>query len=150
MALLQDYIDIQKKTMSYELTTHLYCEEGIEDCLIIRLLLQPIVENAIMHGLKPKKSQCELSVRASELENEIKIDIIDNGVGFDSTEDSFFADNSFAHKRIGMNNVRSRIQTTYGSNYGLIINSRKGVGTHVQIMIPKIMEEYTEYEYIDR
>ncbi len=149
MALLRDYIDIQKKTMSNDLVTNINCDKEIEDCLIIRLLLQPIVENAIMHGLKPKRGGCELTVSASEFENRIRIDITDNGVGFDAHEHSFLTDNSFAHKRIGMNNVISRIQTTYGSSYGIIVSSRKGIGTHVQITIPKVKEEYTEHEYIN-
>lgn len=106
-------------------------------CKIIRLTLQPIVENAILHGLKSKEGYKRLSIRIQSMGDRILITIADNGVGTDKVL-HFDEVSSEYSKNIGLKNVNSRIVLHFGKPYGLQFSSKPGEGTTVQMLIPRI------------
>lgn len=116
--------------------------------LIPKLTLQPIVENAIIHGLERKVGQGQVTIRIHETQNKVVIDVTDDGVGM---EDELLDNiNNRIHKinqkqmeekltkgGIALINVNNRIQMTFGESYGLRVSSVKDFGTTVNITLPK-------------
>jgi two-component system sensor histidine kinase YesM len=143
LALLGDYFLIQK--YRYGGTVSLSCEvesEDLYDCRILKFTLQPMVENAIFHGIEPKRAMGSIEVRIRRGGGDrIHIDIRDDGVGMTDEQIekvlSGEADMpSDFFKRIGINNVNRRIRYAFGPEYGLSITSRPGVYTLISIVLP--------------
>src|SRR5699024_7503425 len=108
------------------------------DCKLPPLLLQPIVENAIKHGVLEKIEGGTVEITAKDKEGFTELIVKDNGVGMSSKQ----LDNLFKEKKdsdsIGLNNVNNRLKTKYGKEYGLMIDSKLNKGTKVTMIIPKI------------
>ncbi len=149
--LLRDYIDIQKLTFASPPTVHFDIDENINGCKIIKLLLQPIVENAILHGLKPKKSDCILTITGRAVDEILEFKIVDNGVGFDISKSNLNFQNRDFKNGVGLRNVHNRIVLTFGEEYGITVVSCINQGTAVTVRIPKILSEgdYSSYEHLD-
>ncbi|CFJ42479.1 putative regulator of cell autolysis [Mycobacterium tuberculosis] len=109
-------------------------DESLLDRKLPVLTLQPIVENAIHHGLFPKISDCLLTIRVVPSDQEVKISIEDNGVGM--SEERLAEIWSGQSKGIGLANVHQRLQSIYGKEYGLTIQSKPGLGTVVSFAAP--------------
>jgi len=119
--------------------------EELLDVHILKLILQPIVENAFLHGIKGKMHTAEIRIIVSILdETTMTIDIIDNGEGMSDDRlkqindklSSIEQTDDAPHGSIGLNNVNSRIKLYFGMMYGLTIASEYGAGTTVRIRIP--------------
>lgn len=147
--LLKDYIYIQNIAFSNKVQVNYNIDDAIRECKTIKLLLQPLVENAFLHGLKPKKDGGILTINGYNIDEEIYFEIIDNGIGFDTT--STEERSSKTSTRIGFKNVSDRISLTFGKEYFADLESTRGVGTKVTLKIPKIgnREEFTYYENFD-
>lgn len=130
------YLDIQQMMHDYEFEVDITVDDEIKGYETPNLILQPIVENAIGHGidlLEDRKGV--LSVYATATEDEVYIMVEDNGVGMDEeTKEHMLSQNS---KGYGMRNVNQRIKLLYGEEYGLHIESVVGEGTVVTIRLPK-------------
>jgi len=137
---LRHYIEL----MSYRYDgIHLetFVEDGLETSLIPRLLLQPIVENSIFHGMKDDGSELKIDVFVFSHQEDITIKIKDNGLGI-AREDlaavwEHSVHRSRVNKSIGLKNVRDRIRQLYGESYDLALHSSKGEGTEVELTIRK-------------
>lgn len=121
-------------------------DESLLECLVPKLCLQLIVENAVVHGLEPKIGKGKVTVRIyCHGEQEIWLDTIDDGVGFPQDGDIVlplsFEKKDEEHNHVGLNNVYQFIRLIYGENYGLTIVSTKGCGTTVHMRIPYEVEE---------
>lgn len=126
-------------------------QNSIKGCYVLKMILQPIVENAILHGLKPKQGNRRLVIRGYRIDDDIEFQIIDNGVGFDVSLLSDKPNSTAVHSNIAINNVSSRLRLYFGSRYGLVIKSVPGQGTCATIRFPHIQEEeFAVYEHIDR
>ncbi|MCK0472847.1 sensor histidine kinase [Halalkalibacter sp. APA_J-10(15)] len=99
---------------------------------ILKLTLQPLVENAIYHGLEPKQGPGMITVRGKKLPTHIELIVEDNGVGIANLEET--------EKGYGLNNVRERLQLFYGKNASLTITSEVNQGTKIAINIPNEKE----------
>ena len=120
---------------------------------IPRLTLQPIVENAYVHGIKPKKGKGCIMIETAIHEGKLEITVMDNGVGmdeeavagimrlFESGEPG--VKNEYNWQSIGLKNVHDRIRFLYGEEFGIRITSTPAVGTMVRILLPlqKMMEK---------
>lgn len=130
------YLDIQQMMHDYEFELDVFIDDELKDYETPNLILQPIVENAIGHGidlLEDRKGV--LRVYATSTNDEIYIMVEDNGVGMDEeTMEKMLSQNS---KGYGMRNVNQRIKLLYGEDYGLHIESIIGQGTVVTIHLPK-------------
>lgn len=114
-------------------------EEEILDCQVIKIMLQPIVENAIQHGLKPLTKDGILRISAKRQQGLLVIAICDNGTGIPahrlaSIQAALHADMIKQQESIGIINVHQRIQLFYGEDYGVKISS--GEGTQVILSLP--------------
>jgi two-component system sensor histidine kinase YesM len=139
---LRAYLDIQKYRYSNKFTSELSIEEGLEDALLPKMLLQPIVENALLHGLVPLPKGGILTVFATRCDSRnLCIRIRDNGVGMDSVQISNALCGSLPGKHIGIANTNARIKLYFGKEYGLAITSKKGLFTAVDLHIPIRKEE---------
>lgn len=113
---------------------------------IPRISLQPLVENALNHGLKNKHGEKCVSVTAEEKEGLLLLSVTDNGVGTDSAKlnqklqendkDVIESGNS-----IGIYNINARLKMLYGEDYGLSVESAYGEGTCVRLRIPRMKVE---------
>ncbi len=143
MQVIVSYLAIQQVIYPDKFDFSLDIPEELHKVLLPKLIIQPIVENAIFHGMGAIARKCLLQIRAREENNTCIIEIIDDGAGM---EDSVLSrllepegENTLS-KGIGVNNVHRRIQLYYGSEYGLEIRSQVGLGTVVSISVPLVYE----------
>ncbi|HWQ62089.1 MAG TPA: histidine kinase, partial [Negativicutes bacterium] len=106
------------------------------NCLLPPLILQPLVENAIRHGIYPRKQGGTVKVSARMAVDNVLITVEDDGVGMDSGVVSRVLENDPTRKSIGLGNVNSRLRILYGDGAGLRIESAPDLGTRVTITIP--------------
>lgn len=99
------------------------------------MLLQPIVENCIVHGFEQNVNEASLEVRGTLDDDEAVICIEDNGVGISEERISYIL--SMDSDRVGISNINQRLRLLYGEEYGLQIYSEKGKGTTVMLRFPK-------------
>lgn len=135
--LLDSYVYIQKMRftnfdIAYELP------EEIGECKILKLLLQPFVENCILHAFKGKAGVGQIMVRFYEKGDALEIDISDNGTGFDTEAITNSGNEKNEIDHVGIFNVMERIWLNYGKEYGVTIDSVAGRGTVVHLHLPVI------------
>ncbi len=107
------------------------------NCFLPPLTLQPIVENAIKHGILPKKSGGIIKVTGYKKENNVYLEIFDNGVGMDENRlEELLSGKIRQTDSIGFKNVDMRLKKIFGENHGIVIKSKKGEGTTVNLCIP--------------
>ena len=144
---VRSYLTIQKMRYKDKLEFEINVDPRITHAQIIRLVLQPIVENAIYHGLKYKESKGMLKVHGYELGERIIIDITDDGVGMDEETLKHIYDKhkvNYHSNVVGVYNVQHRLVLYYGKEYGIIYHSEKGKGTTATVVIPKRQEDVHE------
>lgn len=145
-----DYIDvyltIQKLRFNDRVNYTLdICEQLLsQDYEILPLLIQPIVENALVHGLKEVENDGHINITISNVNNELlSINIVDNGRGMTPEELSLLYEKlkeptKMTTSNIGLYNINQRIKLFYGSSYGMTINSSLEEGTSVHLSLPLI------------
>lgn len=135
------YIGIQKIRLNFTIDIRFNIQEDIKHCRTPKLILQPIVENAIIHGLE-NADDGRIDINCIQVDQMIKFEIIDNGCGMDMDEiNSIKNKEKHTEKRfsgIGIDNVDERIRLICGDAYGIQIESEPAQGTKVMIWIPKI------------
>lgn len=142
ISLLNDYIYIEniRHKGKIKLDYHLDDKDSLR-CKIIKFTLQPIVENAIFHGIEPKKDAGRILITISRKDDRLVIDIEDDGVGMTPGQIEKILANPPTDKirgmsKIGVKNVDERIKLVYGPKYGLTIESLVGEYTKVSLIIP--------------
>ena len=142
---IDDYVVIQQ--YRYGDMFQYRCEIGdpaLHRAKVIKFTLQPLVENAIFHGLDPQKEGGTVRLVAVEKNGELYIEVADDGVGIPPDElarlNRFAEDPEKAGNSIGLSNIHRRIQLEYGPGYGLAIDSVAGSFTSVTVHTPLIME----------
>lgn len=135
--LLKKYINIQQLFFETPFQVVWDITPQVRLCKIIKLSLQPIVENAIMHGLKSKEGYRKLSIKIAPAGKNILITIADNGIGTNKVF-SFKEVSGEYSKNIGLKNVHSRIALHFGKPYGVYFSSVPGQGTTVKLLVPRI------------
>ena len=138
------YLTIQKMRYKDKLEFQIDVEPSILNIPLIKLVLQPIIENAIYHGLKYKESKGLLLVKGFMKDGNAVLQVIDNGVGMDEETLAHIYDKhkvNYHSNGVGVYNVQKRLQLYYGESYGITYESKKGVGTTATITIPGMQEE---------
>jgi two-component system sensor histidine kinase YesM len=149
---LRDYMTVQLLRYDDKFKVDFAVEEGVENCRTLKFILQPIVENAIFHGLDMDSGDARLSIRIERQQEIIVSTIQDNGAGMSRAMiENILADNiaKSSLTSIGIYNVNQRIKRYFGAQYGLSIHSEPGTGTCVTVVIPAIPED-NAHESIDR
>lgn len=139
----RSYLTIQKMRYKDKLEFQIDVAPKISSVKIIKLVLQPIIENAIYHGLKYKESRGLLIVRGYARDGCAVLEIVDNGVGMDQqTLEHIFEKHkvNYHSNGVGVYNVQKRLQLYYGSDYGITYRSCVGEGTMASITIPMNQE----------
>ena len=147
---VKNYLTIQKMRYQDKLEYTIEIEPDVCHVMIVKLVLQPIVENAIYHGIKYKGSKGTLRIRAYADGEDVCIAVEDDGIGMDETVlRNIFDKRKKAHKQngVGIPNVQNRLKLYYGEKYGIIYESRCGEGTRAIIRIPRHGER--EHEKMD-
>jgi two-component system sensor histidine kinase YesM len=131
---LQSYMLIQQKRYGDHLKFELSMDDGILDTPVIKLLLQPLVENALIHGIDKKGGSGSVSVRIYVKESDLIYEVKDNGAGCTEMELYNYLDSELtSSKGLGIKNVNDRIRLKDGEGYGLSFSSRTGYGTTVRV-----------------
>lgn len=130
---LSEYLFIQDIRYGDKLTYNFMIDDNVKKIMIPKIILQPIVENSIYHGIKESDFDGLIDVIARKEGEILIIDIIDNGVGYDRSNPVL---KDVKLGGVGLVNVDSRLKLYYGKEYGLKIESEPGQGTKVRIEIP--------------
>jgi two-component system, sensor histidine kinase YesM len=134
LSILRHYIDIQTYRFGDRLSVHISVPDGLRSFPVPRLILQPLAENAIIHGLETRSEPLTLSIRAETVQEKVVIQIQDNGPGIPEEKLGRILEGS---DRIGLTNVRSRMELLYSDKGGFTIESRQGEGTTVTLTFPE-------------
>jgi len=137
---IQAYIAIKKYNMICNMQIEYQIDSKAKNCYILKLLLQPIIENAIVHGFSTRTLDALLTIRIINQASRILIDIIDNGSGMDETTVAQILSGKKKSKNnftsIGIHNTIQRLQLQYGENSIFNIISYPDIGTTVHIEFP--------------
>ena len=144
----ESYLQIQSIRYRGQFTYRFEVDEKLLSYLCNKITLQPILENAIYHGINGLVDEGEIIVRAEEAGDDIMLSVEDNGMGM--TEEQIESIMHKAHSDrsgIGIKNVNDRLKIYFGSRYGITIDSVPDEGTCVHILMPKVTEE-ADYENV--
>ncbi|MSU01197.1 sensor histidine kinase [Tissierella pigra] len=133
---INSYVEIEKARFGDKLEIFYNIPEDI-DCRLPPLIIQPLVENAIKHGVLGKVEGGRVEIIAENNEDETKLIVKDNGVGISEEDLKYLFAGDSHRERIGIKNVNERLKNKYGPKYGLKIESELNKGTIVTIVIPK-------------
>ena len=143
----KSYLTIQKMRYKDKLEFEIQVDPSINSVHIVKLVLQPLIENAIYHGLKYKESKGMILVKGYPKGQNAVLEITDDGVGMEQeTLEHIFEKHkvNYHSNGVGVYNVQQRLSLYYGKDYGLSYQSEKGSGTTVTIVIPMLQEESYE------
>ena len=130
--ILNKYVEVQKYRYGNKFTLNVICNHDLIHCKVPKLLMQPIIENSIFHGIEPCNKPGYITVKISRSEDDLVLVISDNGIGFNKTDEPI----KQITNSIGIENVHNRIKLLFGSKYGLHIESKVNIGTNVCITLP--------------
>lgn len=136
------YVEVEQLHYKDQLKVFWKINEKILDYLTVKLTLQPIIENAIYHGIKPSGRPGVISIIGYEDMQSVILKIKDNGVGIsqvlaDKINQGFQSDEIKEDAHIGLSNVNQRMRLIFGKPYGIKIYGKEGEGTIVEMRIPK-------------
>jgi two-component system, LytTR family, sensor kinase len=134
------YLTIQSQRYQERLEVRIKIAPEVLSVVVPFLVLQPLVENAVQHGLAPKPGGGTVTVIAQDNGNEALISVEDDGVGMDA--DRLFADLRDAHKtgaHVGLGNINQRMRSVFGDEYALMVETAPGAGMKVILRVPKFV-----------
>jgi len=135
---LKAYLEIQRIRFQNSVITYFEVDDTVLENTVFRLLLQPMLENCFVHGMKGHKGHLMIKLKIYRHEEAIHFTVVDNGVGISEDELSELKRRigDFKSKNIGLTNVNHRLILHYGPESSLTIRSRRNIGTVVRFMIP--------------
>lgn len=152
---IHSYLEIQQYRYRDILAYEIDFPEEIKNFYIIKLALQPLVENALYHGIKNKRGKGRIKVKGKRDENDLIFTVEDTGIGMTETELQFLRDLIAEEKPknnenekdsgFGLANVQQRLRMYYGEEYGVSVDSIYGRGSIFQVKIP-VVEQLEEEE----
>ncbi|HXW05018.1 MAG TPA: histidine kinase [Vicinamibacterales bacterium] len=132
---IDEYLDIEVVRFGPKLTIEKAVAPDTLDVVVPSMLLQPLVENSIKHGLAPKIGQGRITIRSLRQDGHVVIDVIDNGVGVNPSRMDGMKEGG-----IGLRNVNERLRVIYGANYQLQLDSVPGEGTCARVVVPELVQ----------
>jgi two-component system LytT family sensor kinase len=129
---VDEYLDIERIRFGPSLVIDKQIDDTSLDVVVPSMILQPLVENSIKHGLGRKLGEGRITIRSSRRDGSILIEVIDNGVGLPQTRMEAESEGG-----IGLRNVNERLRVIYGAPYQLQLHSLPGEGTSARIEIPE-------------
>lgn len=150
LEVVQRYVNIQNIRFSGRIETELEVDDRLCEYRILKLLVQPLVENALIHGLESRAEGGTLTLRGQLLENAIRLEVEDNGAGIppdqlarlqQNLREASTAEIKHGLEGVALVNIQKRIQIAYGEGYGLTLESEPGVFTRAVLFIPAIPDQ---------
>lgn len=158
LELTKAYLDIQKYRYANKFHSNIVCEDTLKNYVVPKTIIQPLVENALVHGILPTRRIGTLMVHVYQSDQRLLIEVEDDGIGIEesylekygerqwedcemNTNDSIKKD---GRRHIGIDNVKNRIRYLYGKDYGLKIEKKIDGGTRIRMYLPLIKKEETE------
>ncbi len=145
MSMVQKYTQIMNIRFNGKYLVDFDVDDRLTDYIMLRMLLQPLVENAMVHGLESKDGPCQLNIKGCLMENRVVLSVWDNGIGIGGEDLRTIrrkltqTDYEYLNiKGISLINIHKRIRTEFGEDYGLEIESVLGEYTQVTISFPAI------------
>lgn len=140
LAIIDEYMKIFKVIYGDQINVEFEIDEWVKYQLIPKFTLQPIIENAIYHGLIPKPGKGSITIKECKNNDNIILSILDNGVGIeqkkvDKLNSLLSSGRDYEGFGIGLFNVNYRLRLIYGNEYGITIESKKGEYTCVNLML---------------
>lgn len=140
------YVNIQEYRYPNTFQVVIECEEKLKQYLIPKTIIQPLVENSILHGILPLDRPGVINIKITANSSQLSIIVEDDGIGitdeklqrFEEGENIAFEHNG--RKHIGISNIRDRILYLYGEPYGMKILRRKSGGTKIELYLPMLKE----------
>lgn len=137
---LQQYISLCQMSTSYRIQFEIQAPEYLQNQLLPTLLLQPLVENTIIHGLAKKRAG-KICISISDTATDLKITICDDGCGMSpeklaSIQRILSSESYNVSQSVGLKNIDSRLKLLYGQSHGLQISSSEGAGCCITILLP--------------
>lgn len=147
---VRNYLMIQNMRYKNRFEYQIIAEPEVMGCATIKLVLQPLVENAIYHGMEFMDGDGEIIIKAYLEQEDLYLSVSDNGLGMTEDMVERLLNGDVSSKRgtgIGVKNVNERIRVYFGTEYGLSIDSKPDEGTTIIIHLPKVA--YDEYARMD-
>jgi LytS/YehU family sensor histidine kinase len=126
VALLECYLRIQKRRFEDRLSAMLDIPRQLQDAAVPPLLLQPLVENAILHGIAPCTRRGEVRIRAARVKDKLCLEVVDDGAGLQPGY----------REGIGLSNTRARLRQLYGDDQSFELSGRPQGGVAVRLVLP--------------
>lgn len=146
---VRNYIHIMKIRFGDKFETEYEIDESIEGLMMLNFLLQPVVENSIIHGFSEKESGGIISIKGYCSNNKVIFEILDNGSGMTEDTTKKLLKEKQEHEKgflsMGVYNVNQRIKLNYGREYGLRIESKSGEYTRITLELPVLMYKKSAY-----
>ncbi|MDI4646358.1 sensor histidine kinase [Cohnella hashimotonis] len=138
---LESYMFIQKHKYGSRIQLRIEMDASLMSCKMPKLILQPLVENAIVHGLEQVVEGGLIEVELTRIPDGIRFIVADNGAGADEMQIRYRMEREYEAKHVfALKNIDDRIKLSYGQSYGLTFTSKIGIGTRVEVRIPQIDE----------
>jgi len=143
---VRSYLEIQQVRYKDRMDYRIESASGLSQCLIPKMTIQPIVENAIYHGIKPKRGKGEIEILATQDEGDMCITVRDTGIGMEASELMQLRERveNGDSSGFGLLSAYKRLRLMYGEDFNMTINSSPGVGTEISIRVPVRTEEKNE------
>lgn len=141
---ITNYLKIQQMRYQDKIRYTLDMDPELYSYLTLKVLLQPLVENAIYHGIKNKEGPGTITITGAHEDHMIVFQVMDDGIGMDEAKVETLLTSSGGNQSrnsVGIANVHQRIQLYFGADYGLSYTSEPGAGTCVKLLIPAIHAE---------
>jgi len=130
---VRQYLQLEQARLGERLRVRLNVEPEVLNATVPTLMIQPLVENAVVHGIEVEREGGTITIRAEDEDDECLIVVQDDGAGFDATETP---ETALAGTG-ALANIDRRLRHVFGTAFGLSIQSRSGAGTTVQVRVPK-------------
>jgi two-component system LytT family sensor kinase len=137
LRLVDTYLDLERARFGDRLSVSIRVEPEVLSVLLPSLVIQPLVENAVRHGLEPSERPGSLSIAITDEGAEAAVEIVDDGIGADPVRLVRVLSGTDPSEAVGLHNVDERLRAVFGEEYGVRIHSTLGGGTTVKLRIPK-------------
>ena len=129
LALVEGYLSIEKARFEERLEVRVRCAPEVREALVPTLILQPLAENAVRHGLANERGSGLVEVDAERRGEQLLLTVADNGIGLNGTR---------CKSGIGLSNTRRRLEEHYGLSARVLLEDRPGGGTRAEILLQRL------------
>ncbi|AJS57683.1 cache domain-containing sensor histidine kinase [Paenibacillus sp. IHBB 10380] len=141
------YLELFRIRYKDKFSYHMQCDKRLEDKVVLKMSLQPIIENYILHGMRTDKTDNQISITVTQEEGSLRVEVRDNGQGIyperlAEIKQGLLNPDEYSES-FGLRSIHERLKLLYGSFYGVDVQSEIGKGTAVTVWFPDLREDGT-------